>query len=180
MQTYVVETKSEARLGRCWASDDRSQLELSDREGCPVPEQTHVWDVFRESRRNGLKRFENRIKAWAFPTRFSSLLFQSSFSNQVNIFCTLHVCPSECSQPVCGLRGRRALDEEEKEEKEEEPDEAERGRVLETSLRVERAGEVLASLQKRTTRASTTAALLVSLLFSLLVAPLASAVALLR
>ncbi|GMT28872.1 hypothetical protein PFISCL1PPCAC_20169, partial [Pristionchus fissidentatus] len=45
---------------------------------------------------NGERIFFNHIKAWAFPT-----------SNEVNIFCNLHVCPS-CEQPSCSRRPTRS------------------------------------------------------------------------
>ncbi|CAP25681.2 Protein CBG05129 [Caenorhabditis briggsae] len=54
-----------------------------------------VWGDFEVSRRNGKTIFYNHIKAWAFPT-----------SNEVNIFCNLHVCVT-CSQPTCRGRERR-------------------------------------------------------------------------
>ncbi|KAF8368830.1 cutl-20 [Pristionchus pacificus] len=48
---------------------------------------------------NGERVFLNHIKAWAFPT-----------SNEVNIFCNLHVCPT-CEQPSCSRRPTRSQGE---------------------------------------------------------------------
>ncbi|CAB3408290.1 unnamed protein product [Caenorhabditis bovis] len=54
-----------------------------------------VWGDFSVTKKNGKRIFYNHIKAWAFPT-----------SNEVNIFCNLHVCVT-CTQPNCRGRERR-------------------------------------------------------------------------
>ncbi|PIC54814.1 hypothetical protein B9Z55_000391 [Caenorhabditis nigoni] len=95
--TYTVEMKDgqNGRIGRCWANDGISELPLSDGQGCSLQTSGEVWGDFEVSRRNGKTIFYNHIKAWAFPT-----------SNEVNIFCNLHVCVT-CSQPTCRGRERR-------------------------------------------------------------------------
>ncbi|KAK5971891.1 ZP domain-containing protein, partial [Trichostrongylus colubriformis] len=86
---------SRGRIGRCWASDGKSELELSDSDGCSVQRAGEVWGDFEVSRDERGTTFLNHIKAWAFPT-----------SNEVNIFCNLHVC-AECEQILCRTRPRR-------------------------------------------------------------------------
>ncbi|ETN68854.1 zona pellucida-like domain protein [Necator americanus] len=54
-----------------------------------------VWGDFEVSRDEHGTTFLNHIKAWAFPT-----------SNEVNIFCNLHVC-ADCEQLSCRSRPRR-------------------------------------------------------------------------
>ncbi|KAF1769556.1 hypothetical protein GCK72_001373 [Caenorhabditis remanei] len=95
--TYTVEMKDDqnGRIGRCWANDGISELPLSDSQGCSLQTSGEVWGDFEVSRRDGKTIFYNHIKAWAFPT-----------SNEVNIFCNLHVCVT-CSQPSCRGRERR-------------------------------------------------------------------------
>uniref|UniRef100_A0A1I7UEM1 ZP domain-containing protein n=1 Tax=Caenorhabditis tropicalis TaxID=1561998 RepID=A0A1I7UEM1_9PELO len=95
--TYTVEMNDDqnGRIGRCWANDGISELPLSDSQGCSLQTSGEVWGDFEVARRNGKTIFYNHIKAWAFPT-----------SNEVNIFCNLHVCVT-CSQSNCRGRERR-------------------------------------------------------------------------
>ncbi|CAL2030136.1 unnamed protein product [Caenorhabditis brenneri] len=95
--TYTVEMNDDqnGRIGRCWANDGISELPLSDSQGCSLQTSGEVWGDFEVARRNGKTIFFNHIKAWAFPT-----------SNEVNIFCNLHVCVT-CSQSTCRGRERR-------------------------------------------------------------------------
>ncbi|KAK6727381.1 hypothetical protein RB195_005212 [Necator americanus] len=95
--TYTVHLAptTRGRIGRCWASDGRSELELSDNDGCSVQRSGEVWGDFEVSRDEHGTTFLNHIKAWAFPT-----------SNEVNIFCNLHVC-ADCEQLSCRSRPRR-------------------------------------------------------------------------
>ncbi|WKX91811.1 hypothetical protein Q1695_010108 [Nippostrongylus brasiliensis] len=95
--TYTVRLgpSSRGRIGRCWASDGKSEIELSDSDGCSVQRAGEVWGDFDVTRDEGGTTFLNHIKAWAFPT-----------SNEVNIFCNLHVC-ADCVQTVCRSRPRR-------------------------------------------------------------------------
>ncbi|CAJ0563953.1 unnamed protein product, partial [Mesorhabditis spiculigera] len=86
-----------ARIGRCWATDDASKLELSNAEGCSVQRSGNVWNDFAVSENDTGVTYDNSIKAWAFPT-----------SNEVNIFCNLHVC-KDCRQTQCASRRRRGL-----------------------------------------------------------------------
>ncbi|XGW19775.1 hypothetical protein V3C99_003536, partial [Haemonchus contortus] len=95
--TYTVHLgpSNNGRIGRCWASDGKSELELSDNDGCSVQRAGEVWGDFDVSRDERGTTFLNHIKAWAFPT-----------SNEVNIFCNLHVC-ADCTQVPCRSRPRR-------------------------------------------------------------------------
>ncbi|RCN48150.1 hypothetical protein ANCCAN_05835, partial [Ancylostoma caninum] len=95
--TYTVHLapSTRGRIGRCWASDGKSELELSDNDGCSVQRSGEVWGDFEVSRDQKGTTFLNHIKAWAFPT-----------SNEVNIFCNLHVCV-DCEQVSCRSRPRR-------------------------------------------------------------------------
>lgn len=95
--TYTVEMKDDqnGRIGRCWANDGISELPLSDSQGCSLQTSGEVWGDFEVARRDGKTIFYNHIKAWAFPT-----------SNEVNIFCNLHVCVT-CQQSTCHGRERR-------------------------------------------------------------------------
>lgn len=95
--TYTVEMSDDqnGRIGRCWANDGISELPLSDSHGCSLQTSGEVWGDFEVTRRNGKTIFYNHIKAWAFPT-----------SNEVNIFCNLHVCVT-CTQAACRGRERR-------------------------------------------------------------------------
>ncbi|EYB94600.1 hypothetical protein Y032_0170g285 [Ancylostoma ceylanicum] len=95
--TYTVHLapSTRGRIGRCWASDGKSELELSDNDGCSVQRSGEVWGDFEVSRDQRGTTFLNHIKAWAFPT-----------SNEVNIFCNLHVCV-DCEQVSCRSRPRR-------------------------------------------------------------------------
>ncbi|VDM51619.1 unnamed protein product [Angiostrongylus costaricensis] len=113
------ERLSRGRIGRCWASDGKSELDLSDNDGCSLQrageasikkffykgarKHSHsyplrflqVWGDFEVLRDDYGTTFLSHIKAWAFPT-----------SNEVNIFCNLHLC-SDCTQAVCRNRRRR-------------------------------------------------------------------------
>uniref|UniRef100_A0A1I8AAT3 ZP domain-containing protein n=1 Tax=Steinernema glaseri TaxID=37863 RepID=A0A1I8AAT3_9BILA len=88
--SYIVRLEKPSppsQIGRCWASDSKSNLELSDERGCSLQPKGNIWNQFDVI--DGAKEviFINRIKAWAFPT-----------SNEVNIFCNLRMCVSEtCS-----------------------------------------------------------------------------------
>ncbi|KJH53279.1 hypothetical protein DICVIV_00590 [Dictyocaulus viviparus] len=95
--TYTVHLgpSIHGRIGRCWASDGRSDLDLSDNNGCSLQRAGEVWGDFEVLRDDYGTTFISRIKAWAFPT-----------SNEVNIFCNLHVC-KDCTQYVCRPRSRR-------------------------------------------------------------------------
>uniref|UniRef100_A0A0K0CX89 ZP domain-containing protein n=1 Tax=Angiostrongylus cantonensis TaxID=6313 RepID=A0A0K0CX89_ANGCA len=123
--TYTVHLgpSSRGRIGRCWASDGKSELDLSDSDGCSLQRagevsikgiilinkynkaEKHfhfyplrylqVWGDFEVLRDAHGTTFLSHIKAWAFPT-----------SNEVNIFCNLHVC-NDCTQTVCRNRRRR-------------------------------------------------------------------------
>lgn len=95
--TYVVHLgpSSRGRIGRCWASDGKSELDLSDNDGCSLQRAGEVWGDFEVIRDVNGTTFLSHIKAWAFPT-----------SNEVNIFCNLHVC-NDCTQIVCRNRRRR-------------------------------------------------------------------------
>lgn len=88
--SYVVRIRkpvSESQIGRCWASDSKSSLELSDEHGCSLQPRGNVWSEFERVENADEMVFVNRIKAWAFPT-----------SNEVNIYCNLRVCMSRhCS-----------------------------------------------------------------------------------
>ncbi|KAI3420196.1 hypothetical protein GPALN_003515 [Globodera pallida] len=88
--SYVVRLQkpvSESQIGRCWASDSKSSLELSDEHGCSLQPRGNIWGQFERTETDSDLIFINRIKAWAFPT-----------SNEVNIFCNLRVCMSRlCS-----------------------------------------------------------------------------------
>uniref|UniRef100_A0A914VNC4 ZP domain-containing protein n=1 Tax=Plectus sambesii TaxID=2011161 RepID=A0A914VNC4_9BILA len=73
---------SDARIGRCWAKDNTSEIELSDDRGCSLQTTGNVWGSFKSENSGAEGRvFYNDIKAWAFPT-----------SNKVNILCNLHLC----------------------------------------------------------------------------------------
>lgn len=61
--------KSDARIGRCWAKDSASFLELSDDDGCSLQLKGNVWNQFERREEDGELIFQNDIKAWAFPTR---------------------------------------------------------------------------------------------------------------
>uniref|UniRef100_A0A8R1UHX6 Cutl-20 n=1 Tax=Pristionchus pacificus TaxID=54126 RepID=A0A8R1UHX6_PRIPA len=100
--TYMVKLASpaKARIGRCWATDSKTSLLLADEDGCSQQTEGDVWGDFEQRRgANGERVFLNHIKAWAFPT-----------SNEVNIFCNLHVCPT-CEQPSCSRRPTRSQGE---------------------------------------------------------------------
>ncbi|RCN30076.1 hypothetical protein ANCCAN_24157, partial [Ancylostoma caninum] len=68
--TYTVHLapSTRGRIGRCWASDGKSELELSDNDGCSVQRSGEVWGDFEVSRDQKGTTFLNHIKAWAFPT----------------------------------------------------------------------------------------------------------------
>ncbi|CDW54035.1 Zona pellucida domain containing protein [Trichuris trichiura] len=88
--SYVARVRgshaSNVRIGRCWASDEFSNLMLSDDNGCPMHAVKSIWSEFDKVQ---LDHDEvvlyNKIKAWAFPT-----------SNRLNILCNLHFCSGHC------------------------------------------------------------------------------------
>lgn len=94
--SYVVRLRNlrqdtDIKVGRCWASDGASDIQLSDDDGCSLQPNNNIWNTFRSSQlENGGRLLYNNIKTWAFPT-----------SNRVNILCNLHVCASICSQTTC-------------------------------------------------------------------------------
>ncbi|VDP15963.1 unnamed protein product [Soboliphyme baturini] len=94
--TYVIKIRSSQfqhmRVGNCWATDDISQLNLSDEGGCSLRKGENIWNEFRvaTSPTDGDTVFYNSIKAWSFPT-----------SNRVNIFCNMHFCQRSCFPPSC-------------------------------------------------------------------------------
>ncbi|TKR59979.1 hypothetical protein L596_029581 [Steinernema carpocapsae] len=107
--SYLVRLEKpspQSQIGRCWASDSKSNLELSDERGCSLQPKGNIWGQFDVI--DGAKEviFINRIKAWAFPT-----------SNEVNIFCNLRICVSDscsmhndCDKPGAPKRARRFKD----------------------------------------------------------------------
>ncbi|KAF7633916.1 ZP domain-containing protein [Meloidogyne graminicola] len=88
--SYLVRIQkpiSDSQIGRCWATDSNSSLELSDERGCSLQPKGNIWGAFERKETQNEVIFINRIKAWAFPT-----------SNEVNIFCNLRICMSKhCS-----------------------------------------------------------------------------------
>uniref|UniRef100_A0A914MCV7 ZP domain-containing protein n=1 Tax=Meloidogyne incognita TaxID=6306 RepID=A0A914MCV7_MELIC len=90
MKSYLVRIQkpvSDSQIGRCWATDSNSSLELSDERGCSLQPKGNIWGAFERVETQEEVVFINRIKAWAFPT-----------SNEVNIFCNLRICMSKhCS-----------------------------------------------------------------------------------
>uniref|UniRef100_A0A914HMY9 ZP domain-containing protein n=1 Tax=Globodera rostochiensis TaxID=31243 RepID=A0A914HMY9_GLORO len=69
--SYVVRLQkpvSESQIGRCWASDSKSSLELSDEHGCSLQPRGNIWGQFERTETDSELIFINRIKAWAFPT----------------------------------------------------------------------------------------------------------------
>lgn len=60
---------SDSQIGRCWASDTKSELELSDERGCSLQPKGNIWGVFDKVDEPNEIVFTNKIKAWAFPTR---------------------------------------------------------------------------------------------------------------
>ncbi|VDN19732.1 unnamed protein product [Gongylonema pulchrum] len=70
---YVVRVSSsaavDARIGHCWARDERSTLQLSDDNGCSLQRVGEVWNEFQRNEQGTDIVFRNQIKAWAFPTR---------------------------------------------------------------------------------------------------------------
>ncbi|VDN31123.1 unnamed protein product [Gongylonema pulchrum] len=99
---YVVRVSSsaavDARIGHCWARDERSTLQLSDDNGCSLQRVGEVWNEFQRNEQGTDIIFRNQIKAWAFPT-----------SSDVSIFCNLHMCRFACRHLPCagGERQRR-------------------------------------------------------------------------
>uniref|UniRef100_A0A914BUX5 ZP domain-containing protein n=1 Tax=Acrobeloides nanus TaxID=290746 RepID=A0A914BUX5_9BILA len=103
--SYMVRLEkpvSDSQIGRCWASDSKSELELSDEKGCSLQPKGNIWGIFEKIDKNNEVVFVNKIKAWAFPT-----------SNEVNIFCNLRVCMSRsctftnCTENSKDKRARR-------------------------------------------------------------------------
>ncbi|KAI6182507.1 Zona pellucida domain-containing protein [Aphelenchoides bicaudatus] len=99
--SYVVRlTKpvADSQIGRCWASDASSNLELSDEKGCSVQPRGNIWGTFERFETQTEVVFINKIKAWAFPT-----------SNEVNIFCNLRICMSKaCAFSNCTNEPKRS------------------------------------------------------------------------
>ncbi|CAD5206603.1 unnamed protein product [Bursaphelenchus okinawaensis] len=84
--SYVVKIQkpvANTQISRCWATDAKSNLELSDENGCTLQPRASIWNSFERSSNDEEVIFVNKIKAWAFPT-----------SDEVNIFCNLRVCMS--------------------------------------------------------------------------------------
>ncbi|KRX16273.1 hypothetical protein T07_8039 [Trichinella nelsoni] len=88
--SYVVRIRGPStnfRIGRCWASDQFSNLSLSDDRGCPLHSNKGVWSEFQTWQvSNSEKVLFNKMKAWAFPT-----------SNQISIYCNLQFCGTNCT-----------------------------------------------------------------------------------
>lgn len=59
-------------MGRCWATDTKSNLELSDERGCSMQPKGNIWGNFERVVTDQDITFINRIKAWAFPTRYKN------------------------------------------------------------------------------------------------------------
>uniref|UniRef100_A0AC35TRT2 ZP domain-containing protein n=1 Tax=Rhabditophanes sp. KR3021 TaxID=114890 RepID=A0AC35TRT2_9BILA len=97
--TYVMRLENasiETHIGRCWATDSSSEMELSDKNGCTLQHKGDVWHDFERKKEGGSVLFVNKIKAWSFPT-----------SNEVNIFCNLRICMSgSCSNTACDKTGK--------------------------------------------------------------------------
>uniref|UniRef100_A0A0K0FUU0 ZP domain-containing protein n=1 Tax=Strongyloides venezuelensis TaxID=75913 RepID=A0A0K0FUU0_STRVS len=93
--TYLVKLDKpsvDTQIGRCWASDSKSELELSDKNGCTLQKIGNIWGNFKRIQQGNDIVFVNKIRAWAFPT-----------SNEVNIFCNLRICMSnQCKEKECG------------------------------------------------------------------------------
>uniref|UniRef100_A0A915JG41 ZP domain-containing protein n=1 Tax=Romanomermis culicivorax TaxID=13658 RepID=A0A915JG41_ROMCU len=87
---------NDAKIGRCWATDGESEIQLSDDEGCTIQTSNNIWNNFRtvidanENNNDSSRTLINEIKTWAFPT-----------SNRVNIYCNLHICSPLCSNGPC-------------------------------------------------------------------------------
>ncbi|CAD5209551.1 unnamed protein product [Bursaphelenchus xylophilus] len=98
--SYVVRIQkpvSDTQIGRCWATDAKSNLELSDENGCTLQPRASIWNAFERLNSDDEVIFVNKIKAWAFPT-----------SDEVNIFCNLRVCMSRaCELSNCSSTTRR-------------------------------------------------------------------------
>ncbi|KAL1228058.1 hypothetical protein T4B_7714 [Trichinella pseudospiralis] len=88
--SYVVRIRGPStnfRIGRCWASDQFSNLALSDDRGCPLHSNKGVWSEFQAWQvSDSEKVLFNKMKAWAFPT-----------SNQISIYCNLQFCGTNCT-----------------------------------------------------------------------------------
>uniref|UniRef100_A0A0N4ZN14 ZP domain-containing protein n=1 Tax=Parastrongyloides trichosuri TaxID=131310 RepID=A0A0N4ZN14_PARTI len=101
--TYLVkldEPSVDTQIGRCWASDSKSELELSDKNGCTLQKVGNIWGDFERLRQGNDVVFVNKIRAWAFPT-----------SNEVNIFCNLRICMSgQCKDKECGKDEKGDMD----------------------------------------------------------------------
>ena len=102
--SYIVRLEkpvADSQIGRCWATDSKSHLELSNDRGCTVQPKGRIWTNFEKRDSEKETIFVNKIKAWAFPT-----------SNEVNIYCNLRICMSKsCNFGSCsdssGARWRR-------------------------------------------------------------------------
>uniref|UniRef100_A0AC34G0Q6 ZP domain-containing protein n=1 Tax=Panagrolaimus sp. ES5 TaxID=591445 RepID=A0AC34G0Q6_9BILA len=115
--SYIVRLEkpvADSQIGRCWATDSaKSNLELSDDRGCTIQPRGRIWTNFEKSETSKEVIFINKIKAWAFPSRYRShntnynntCLYITVTNNEVNIFCNLRVCMSRscsftnCSEP---------------------------------------------------------------------------------
>lgn len=64
---------ADSQIGRCWATDSKSNLELADERGCSLQPRGNIWGAFDRLETNKEVVFINRIKAWAFPTRYRIL-----------------------------------------------------------------------------------------------------------
>ncbi|KAE9548036.1 hypothetical protein FO519_008749 [Halicephalobus sp. NKZ332] len=85
--SYIVKLQkpvADSQIGRCWASDSKSHLELSNDKGCTVQPKGRIWTNFEKRENDREVIFVNKIKAWAFPS-----------SNEVNIYCNLRICMSK-------------------------------------------------------------------------------------
>ncbi|CEF68513.1 Zona pellucida domain-containing protein [Strongyloides ratti] len=101
--TYLVkldEPLVDTQIGRCWASDSKSELELSDKNGCTLQKVGNIWGDFERLRQGNDIIFVNKIRAWAFPT-----------SNEVNIFCNLRICMNgQCKDKECDKNKKQKND----------------------------------------------------------------------
>ena len=95
------------RIGRCWASDGKSELELSNTEGCSVQKAGEVWGDFEVSRDDRGTMFLNHIKAWAFPTR----LVYVYIKNISIVMRSISSVISTFVQRVSNRRAQREFDE---------------------------------------------------------------------
>uniref|UniRef100_A0A0K0E545 ZP domain-containing protein n=1 Tax=Strongyloides stercoralis TaxID=6248 RepID=A0A0K0E545_STRER len=101
--TYLVKLDQpsvDTQIGRCWASDSKSELELSDKNGCTLQKVGNIWGDFERVHQGKDIVFVNKIRAWAFPT-----------SNEVNIFCNLRICMNgQCKDKECDKNRKESDD----------------------------------------------------------------------